>query len=335
MSNKQTEIPVLFESYRNELEEGNLAEAVETAIHIEEVEAEVDSLLDDFVEAVTAGDTVLARTILDQIAEAYASSDQNLQARIQRAVASIEGGTLTPTERQRLLRFTRRAAQTDLTRAGFLMQAINFFEGDQDESSIVETARSAKKAEQEIAQSVTSVNSVAKDATLDATPSLLGVEGPETTVSGTTVTLTVTVANVGDATSDELTLTVDAGEGVTENQSEYTVGELGGGQRRQLEVTLTGDSPGTRNVTLSLRSEESVAESTSHSIEVNQAEQSVREAIIGDNSREIDASDIRTAISYWADDDPIPGTGGKTVDTERLQSIITEWTETREEASDE
>ena len=241
MKATKTDIPMLFESYREELQKGNLAEAVGTAIHIEEVDVEVDSLLDDFITAVTAGDVVLARTILDQIAEAYDSNNQNLQARTQRAVASVEGGTLTPTERQRLLQFTRRAAQTDLTRAGFLMQAINFFEGDQDESSIVETAKSVKKTEQEMSKSVSNVDSVAKDTTVEATPSLLDVQGPETTVSGTTVTVTVTVANVGDAASSELTLTVESEEGVTEDQSRYTVGELDGGQRRRVEVTLTGD----------------------------------------------------------------------------------------------
>lgn len=332
MTEKQTEIPSLFESYRNELYEGNIAEAVETAIHIEQVEAELDSLLDDFASAVAAEETVLARTILDQIADMYETRNQDLQARTQRAVASVEKGTLTQTERRRLLQFTRRAARANLTRAGFLVQAVNFFEREQGESSIVETTTNAKEAEQEVDQSAETVAGVAENMSLDATPSLLGIKGPEKAVSGASVDLAVTVANVGDAESNELALTVDAEEGVSEEQSEYAVGELDGGQRHQIEVTLSADSPGTRTATVSLRDGDSVAESASHSIEVNEVEQTVRQAIVGDNSGGVDATDIRTAISYWAADDPIPGTGGKTVDTETLQLIITEWTKTGEEA---
>lgn len=335
MRNNQTEIPALFESYQDALHEGNIAEAVETAVHIEEVDTELDSLLDDFASAVEAGETVLARTILDQIANMYEARNQSLQERTQRATASIEEGTLTQSERARLIQFTRRAARADLSRAGFLVQAVNFFEGDQDESAVIETTVNTKKTEQAIDQTVETVDSVAKSTSLGATPSLLGIQGPEKAVSGTRVDLTVTVANVGDAIANELTLTVDAEESVTADQSEYAVGELGGGQRHQVEVTLSGDSPGTGTVTISLRNGESVAESASHSIEVSEAEQSVREAIIGDSSGEVDATDIRTAIRYWVDDDPIPGTGGKTVDTETLQSIITEWTTVNGEAGDE
>lgn len=335
MTDRHTDIPALFESYRDALHRGDVAEAVETAIRVEEVDAELDSLLDDFADAVAADETVLARTILGQITDTYDVRNQDFQARTQRAIASVEEGALTETERERLIQFTRRAARADLTRASFLVQAVNFFEGDLDESSIVETTTQTKATEQEIDQSAESVDSVAEETSLGASPSLLGLQGPEKVVSDTSVVLTVTVANVGDALSDDLALTVSSEDGISEDRSTYDVGALDGDQRRQVEIALVGDDPGTHAVTVSLRNEESVIESMSHSIDVHENERSVREVIVDDSSGEIDASDVRTAISHWADDDPIPGTGGETVSTEALQSIITDWTEAHGETADE
>jgi len=335
MTDRHTEIPALFESYRDALRRGDVSEAVGTAIRVEQVEAGIDSLLDDFAAAVADGETVLARTILDQITDTYDLRNQEFQARTQRAIASVEEGTLTETERERLIRFTRRAAQADLTRAGFLVEAVNFFEGDEDGSSIIETATKTKTTEREIDQSADSVDSVAENVSLSASPSLLGLEGPEEAVRDTGITLTVTVANVGDAESDELTLGVASEDGISAEESTYDVGTLGSDQRVPVEIALTVTDSGTHAVTVSLQRGGSVVESLNKSIEVSETGRSVREAIVDDSSGEIDATDVRAAISYWADDDHIPGTGGKTVDTETLQSIITEWTKTHGGANNE
>lgn len=43
------------------------------------------------------------------------------------------------------------------------------------------------------------------------------------------------------------------------------------------------------------------------------------------NPHRIDLQEIRTAIKWWANDEPVPGTGGQTMDLETIRSLIKMW----------
>ncbi|WP_435146037.1 CARDB domain-containing protein [Halobaculum sp. P14] len=325
MQETHTDVPALFKEFRDALAREDLPAAVEAAVRIDDAEASVDSLLTDFVTAVDNGETQLARTILGQISETYERGGEEFEAKVQRAMAAVEQGTLTESEREQLLQFTRNAAQTNLSRTGFLVEAVSFFEGDVGESSLVETTKRVKQAEQNIDSASEAATSTASNADITASPGLLGSSAPDELTQGTSVTLTVTVGNVGDAESGPLSLAVSTEDGLEPGQSSYGVGPLAGGARRRLDVELTGRSAGTHSVTLSLQADRSTVESLNESFTVKETADTVREAIVGSDGGALDATDVRNAISYWADDSPVPGTGGKTVDTETIQRLVTEW----------
>ncbi|MFC6784742.1 CARDB domain-containing protein [Halobaculum halobium] len=325
MQDTSTAIPDLFERYRSALEGGDLPEAIEYAVRIDDTESSVDSLLTDFRTAVENDERVLARTILGQIADAYERDGQEFQARTQRAMTAIEEGTLTESEREELLAFTRAAAQTDLTRTGFLVDAVNFFEGTQEGSALVETTDQVRRTESDIDEASDTVSSVTSEASLTASPSILGSTAPEELTQGTSVEMVATVGNVGDAESAALSVSVDADDGIKPNRSSVDVGRLAGGDRTEVTVEFTGQRAGSHSVTVALEADGSVVESVSETFDVRETAQSVREAISGGGSGELDATDIRTAITHWSNDTQVPGTGGKTVDTETIQRLVTEW----------
>ncbi|QZX99119.1 CARDB domain-containing protein [Halobaculum rubrum] len=325
MRDTTTEIPRLFEEYRSALSDGDLPAAVEYAVRIDDTESSIDSLLTDFQTAVENDERVLARTILGQIAETYERRGQDFQARTQRAMAAVEEGTLTESEREDLLAFTRNAAQTDLTRTGFLVDAVNFFEGTREGSALVETTNQVRRTESDIDEASDSVSSVTSEASLTASPSILGSSAPGELTQGTTVELVATVGNVGDAESAALSVTVDSDDGIEPTRSSYEVGRLAGGDRTEVTVEFTGRRAGSHSVTVALEADGSVVESVNETFEVQETASSVREAIVGGDSGELDATDIRTAITHWSNDTQVPGTGGKTVETETLQRLVTEW----------
>lgn len=322
MQDPETQLPALFERYRAALEAGDLPRAVETAVEIEETTADVNDLLEDFRNALEAGEREVARTILGQLSDAYDRRGRDFEANVQRAMTALEEESLSEAEREELLRFTRVATQTNLNRTGFLIEAVSFFEGDQTESTLVETSQAVARSEQELedASGTTSTS-------VGASPGLLGSSSPDEVTEGSSVELTVTVGNVGDEESVPLSLAVSADEGIEPARSTYDVGALAGGERVEIAIEVTGTGSGERNVTVKLRGDGSSVDSLNGTFTVLETPNSVREAIVGSDSDAIDSTDIQTAIGYWTDDRRVPGTAGETIDTEVLQSLVTEWVE--------
>jgi len=312
-----------YETYRTALDGADLPAAIEAAVQIEETERNVNSLLEQFTEALENGETQLARTVLGQIADTYERRKEDIQADVQKAVVTIEEEELSGQERDELLSFTRQASEAELSRAGFLLEAASFFEGDGSESSVIETTQTVTSSEEQIETAAESVSSTTSGRELSASPTLLGSQVQETLTRGTSVPLTVTVGNVGDASTDTLTLAASGGEGLEIEAPTLDLGTVAGGGRKESDVTVTGVDPGTHEVTVVLRSGDDEVESLTASVTVKESPDSIREAVIGEETP--DPVDIQQSISYWANNEPIPGTGGETLDTETLQAFVTEW----------
>jgi hypothetical protein len=54
----------------------------------------------------------------------------------------------------------------------------------------------------------------------------------------------------------------------------------------------------------------------------------VRDAVSGNDDR-ISLPEIQRAINWWAEDAPVPNTGGQTIDLTRIQNLIDAWAEGR------
>lgn len=333
MTTSETTIPELFEEYRRALEAGDLPRAVESAVDIEETNPGVPALLTDFEAAVRNGDTELARTVLNQIATAYERQEQDEQARIQRAMAAIEEGSLSADERESLLEFTRTAAATDLNRTGFLVDAVSFFEDEApgNESDLAKTAEQTKNAETTLDSTRQTAESTAAETTVESAPAILGSDGPDEIAEGNAVTFAVTVGNVGDAETGPLSVEVTTDAGLAVTETSYSVGTLAGDARHEVAVELTGESAGDHAVTASLAEDGETVESTTETFSVKDTPDSVRKAIAGSDDAPLDATDVQQAIVHWADDREVPGTGGEALDTDQLQSFVTEWVQNREE----
>jgi len=51
----------------------------------------------------------------------------------------------------------------------------------------------------------------------------------------------------------------------------------------------------------------------------------VGDALDEDGDGEIDDGEILEALNYWHDEEPVPGTGGRTVDDQTLLELVERW----------
>ncbi|WP_135855337.1 COG1361 family protein [Halorussus salinus] len=330
MSGRRTDVPSLFRSYREALESEDLPRAVEAAVSMEETEAEPTALVEDFVAAVRNDELGLARTLLQQIGSAYERLETAEQAQIQRAITAVEEGSLSASKEQQLLKLTRTATQASLTRSAFLNQSIARIESEKlDETTVVDTAKQAKNVEQELSTAKDTTGGIADGISVSPTPTVLTNGGPETVARGESAALTVTVGNVGNDETDALSLEADAESGLSVRDESVSIRPLSSDAREEVAVSVVGDTAGERTVTLDLKRGDSTVESVTQTITVLNEAKSVREAVVGGDRTVPNETEIQQSIAYWTEDEVIPGTGGKSITTEKLQEFITEWVESK------
>jgi hypothetical protein len=69
-------------------------------------------------------------------------------------------------------------------------------------------------------------------------------------------------------------------------------------------------------------------ETTTTSITVEEPVLSIGRAVAG-SDRQISLQEIQTAINLWAEDDPVPDTGGQVISLQKIQELINAWAEDR------
>jgi PKD repeat protein len=93
-------------------------------------------------------------------------------------------------------------------------------------------------------------------------------------------------------------------------------------------VTFTPSTAGDYDVSLTVADDDSATDSTTQTVTASDAddELSILEAVAGEDG-EFSTTEIQQAIDLWVEDEPVPDTGGETIDTQTMQQLIDAWAE--------
>lgn len=330
MSKFKSKIPTLFEDHRAYLKQSDFPRAVETAVAIKEQTEPVDSLLADFRTAIREDDIELASTLLRQIERKFTEQKIEKQARVNRTLSALNEGELSKEERDSLIQFTRDIATTQLGQSNFLTSALTYLANPDtvDDSKAINSADTLESAERSLQRRQEEVQESIDKTDTGSIPSILRLDTPKKTVTGTEVSVTIVYGNVGQSKSGSLTLELSV-EGGFEINETPNISALPADSQESITVEGEATASGEHTVTARLLEADSgePLDSLSETVSVSDSTLSVRKAIGGPPERTPRTDEIQGAIELWADDERVAQTGGETVSTDVLQDVITEWLE--------
>jgi PKD repeat protein len=101
-------------------------------------------------------------------------------------------------------------------------------------------------------------------------------------------------------------------------------------------VSHTFGQAGSYDVSLTVTDDDGATDSVTKTVEVSADQQpqpeTVPEVVAGEDGQ-ISTSEIQQAISWWTDDEVVPGTDGEIIDTQTMQELIDMWVENEPVAS--
>jgi len=333
MTQYESQLQDLFESYRQSLRQRELPQAVEIAVQMDEQIESIDVLIADFKTAVRNGDKELAGVLLRDISSRIDQISKVNKQRSNKALAATESGNPSQNEREELLEYTRTIASAKLEQSIFITTALNFLENaeDEDPTLVVETASTVEERETELESRHSDLAETVANSSIGPVPSIVQEEPVEEVVKNTTVDTEITISNVGDEkiVDAQINESSDDGMAVTIPDTSLTIPPE---EEEVVTVQLQPTSAGEYSVSIELitSNSETPDDSLNMSLSVRETELDIREAIIGEENNTASSADILSAISMWAADERVSQTGGKTVDTDVLQDLITDWLESQE-----
>jgi uncharacterized membrane protein len=326
MSDYSTRIPALHNQFVRDLRTGNLPKVVETSVQIEMQEPSLPELLDDFESAVSNGDKELARTLVVQIQNQLEQKSTAEQQEIARASVAAENSNISSEDREALLKLVRSSPQVSLQRSQFYNQAVAYLqsEGETTAKETAETASRTRKQEESFEQTR---SQTPEPDTESVKPKFrfLTTESPSKVSEGTTYSIDVKVSNVGGSPASDVSLEVGEVNGATPATQTVSLEQIPPNETQKVSLEINSPVPTEARVPINLRYNGEIVDSTSDTTRIIDRTVSVREAITGEPESVLNTAEIQQAISHWSNDEPVPGTGGESVSTEKIQSFVTEW----------
>ena len=332
MTDYKTTVPTLYDGYTRNLRTGDIPKAVEMSLAMETQEPPISGLLADFESAVTNGEKQLAKTLLTRIQEAYDRQSEDEQAEVAKASVAIERSDLTTEERRNLLTFVRDSSQMSLQRSNFYNQAVIYLDTDDPSVANDTAAITVETRERETSFEQTRRETTEPDTqSLAAAPTLFGADGPSQVTAGETFTASVRVGNVGGAPASDLSIDVGASNNAAPIERTISLDAIEPDDRQRAAVEIKTPEPDQTRVTFNLMQDGETLDSATETFTVIDQAVSVRTAITGSEDTSFDSVQLQRAISHWSADSEVPGTGGETVSTEKIQSFVTDYLENTEE----
>jgi hypothetical protein len=269
------------------------------------------ALVEEISAAITNDQFGLAERKLDTVRNTYEGLTRTEAADERRIRAARDSGSPPLGTMEQLDAYLRQLNGTRLLRVSFLtgMAAYLLDPLAKDAANVTTIASDLVESERDAAAMVGDARDAATAVDLPAIPTITETESSETSVLvGRSLTLSVTVRNVGDDTATDVGVTVDAEDGLDPATESLSFDTLPPGEERTRTVEVTATAPGESSISLGVGPEEpadtpavvvSVAEPTGISDDVlgsiTTLEERVTNANLEPTTRESLQSNLDTA----------------------------------------
>lgn len=317
------ELDSIYQDYRSAMEAGDVPRAVELGVRFAQADPPIDSLLSDFRAAITEGDHDKAESLLDKIGAKYESIRPEERAKVEKSVVVRE--QLPDTDaRSTAHQHIQQALATQLSRSSFLTTSASYLADPEagDSTEVTGQADTVEQREAELDDRSSSAESVHESTDLPPQIAIALARLADTTIPvGTTVSLTVEVRNIGDATATDVGVSASAPDGISVGNAEF-VGDIEPDGSEQAELGITGTEVGQYSLTVQVESANAGSATDTVDVDVVEGGQdSPIKAIAGDDGR-IDLQEVLTAIRLFNNSEPVPGSGGQTLTLDDVLKII-------------
>jgi hypothetical protein len=321
----RTDVHDLFERFEDAVEDGDFPRAAELAVSIREQQADPDALIADFVEAVENEDYATAEAVLNELARTYEERRASEERRLATSVTAKARTDLSEDERERLHGHGQAGTSVEMTRGFFLANASVFLAApdDGDREALLELARELTDREGSFSRAADDAAAVTADISLPPEVAVLTAEPTADIRLNGAGELVVTVGNAGDEPVTGVVVRASTDSPVSVSPGERHVGSVGPEEETSVSFSVSGDEAGEHQVTVVATADDSESREAVGVTVLSETE-TVAEALDEDGDGTLDTPEIQQAITYWANDEPVPGTGGMTIDTETIQQLIAE-----------
>lgn len=325
-------VTTLQRQFKAALDDGDLRSATEQALAIESANPSPAETVQQFATAIEGEDDEQADTLLRKATErfdAVEASEERRRARSNLARSTKED-ELTGSEQRRLTRHNRQVAGAALRRSDFLAAAGSFLHGNQggtkNRRDVVNTSKRAYVQEQTATRAAEDGTAITNALTLPARAKLLALQADSLElVASRTTAVRAVVGNVGDARASNVRLVVDTPNGLAVEQSTVEIGVIDGGKETTVEFEVTGESTGLQVLPVTLRTASGREDHDQLQFQVREEAATLAAAVDRNGNHRIDTPEIQRALSHWANDEPIPDSGGRTLGTEDVRQLIVSW----------
>lgn len=166
--------------------------------------------------------------------------------------------------------YTESAATIDLRESQFLLKAGTYLSAPDalDREEVLSLVETLVEAEETLAERQERARSAIRSVTIPPQPTILTVTGKRQMATGERLELSVPVANVGDESTAELTLTASPGDGLAVERPTRDIGSLGAGEERSLTVVVSGQTAGEWSLALAVTADGTVVETKTVTVAV-------------------------------------------------------------------
>ncbi|WP_135820538.1 CARDB domain-containing protein [Halostella litorea] len=321
-----TDIPHHHDRLAEAIRTGDIETALDAQRAITEASPPLPELLDEFRTAVERGDDAQAETLLRRI-------EGRIQERRPEERSSVEQAALTREEddpdRETLAALQahiENATETSLDRAGFLGAATTYLEDrSADTGDVTDAADTLQGKERDLQSSAESVAETLESTTLPASVEVVAIDGAATERAvDEEFAVAATVENVGDRRAGDVTVTVEAEDGLVASPDRRGPVPVEPGQRRDVEFTVLATRPGEYSLDFRVDSESGGVSSGETTVVVREeaGEPATPVEAIAGPEGEVTFDGVVTAISLYNQDEPVPETDGMTLDFADVVGVI-------------
>lgn len=321
----RTDVPELFERFEAAVEADDFPRAAELAVTIREQQADPEALIADFAEAVENEDYATAEAVLNELARTYEERRATEERRLKSSATAKTRTELSENERERLHSHGQAGIGVEMTRGFFLANAAVFLEApdDGDRDALLDRAGELTDREASFSSARDDAEAITDDISLPPEVAVLTAEPTSDIRLNGEGELVVTVGNAGDEAVTDTVVRASTDAPVDVSPGERRIGSVAPEEETSVSFSVSGDEPGEHQVTVVATAADSESRDAV-GVTVQSEVETVADALDEDGDGTLDTPEIQQAITYWANDEPVPGTGGLTIDTETIQQLIAE-----------